>query len=131
MKRMNNWLNTDIGLLILRIFAGALMLIMHGLQKLFSWERLFHSFSDPLGLGSEISYILTVFAEVLCSFLVIIGYLSRYAVIPLIITMLVAAFIVHGNDPWPQKEMALIYCSIFITLFFTGPGRYSIDKLRK
>jgi putative oxidoreductase len=41
--------------------------------------------------------------------------------------MLVAAFVVHGDDPWSKKELALLYAIPFLTLGLTGPGRFSID----
>lgn len=122
---------TDVGLLILRILAGLLMLAIHGLQKLLSWERLFHSFTDPFGFSSELSYLLVIFSEVICSILVIVGLFTRFATLPLIITMLVAAFIIHWNDPWTQKELPMLYAIIFITIFFTGAGKYSFDKKLK
>jgi len=129
MKRNKHLLQVDLGLLIIRVFAGLLMLVIHGLQKLLSWDRLFHSFPDPFAIGSEASFLLTIFAEVICSLLVIIGFFARYAVIPLIITMLVATFIIHGNDPWTQRELPLLYAVSFTTLFFTGAGKYSVDYL--
>ena len=30
---------------------------------------------------------------------------------------------------FPEGELALIYLVVFIILFFTGPGRYSLDYL--
>lgn len=104
------------------------MLFGHGLPKLMAWNERFHTFGDPLGVGSEVSYLLAVFAEVFCSVFLMLGWWTRLAVIPLIITMLVAAFIVHGADPWGRKEMAILYLMPFLTLLITGPGRYSLDR---
>jgi putative oxidoreductase len=42
--------------------------------------------------------------------------------------MLVAAFVAHAGDPFGKKEMALLYLLVYITLFITGPGKYSIDN---
>ena len=117
----------DLGLFFLRIAAGGLMLT-HGTPKLIS---LFGSeeiaFADPFGLGMGASLALTVFAEFICSSLVILGLGTRLAVIPLIITMLTAAFLIHGSDPFQQKEMAIIYLVIFSVLLMTGAGKYSLD----
>jgi putative oxidoreductase len=55
------------------------------------------------------------------------GYKTRYALIPLIITMLVAGLITHLDDPWGKKELAVLYFTVFLTLFLTGPGKYSVD----
>ena len=120
--------NFAFGLLLLRVGVGALMLFGHGLPKLMAWNERFHTFGDPLGVGSEVSYLLAVFAEVFCSVFLMLGWWTRLAVIPLIITMLVAAFIVHGADPWGRKEMAILYLMPFLTLLITGPGRYSLDR---
>jgi len=118
-----------LGLAILRIGFGTFMLAGHGWSKLISFENRFHSFSDPLGVGNEVSYILAVFAEVVCSVLVVLGLFTRFAVIPLIITMLVAAFLIHNDDPWSKQEFALMYAITFTTILFTGPGKYSLDKV--
>jgi putative oxidoreductase len=40
--------------------------------------------------------------------------------------MLVAFVIVHDGDPFSQKEKSLMYLIAFITLYFTGPGKYSL-----
>ena len=76
------------------------------------------------------SLALTVFAEVLCSGLLMVGLFTRLATMPLLITMLVAVFIVHGADPLGKKEPALLYGLVYATLFFTGPGKYSVDGRR-
>lgn len=117
----------DIGLLIFRIGISCLMLT-HGVPKLI---RLFGSeeiaFRDPLGVGELTSFTLTVFAEFICSLLVLIGLGTRLAVIPLMITMLVAALIVHWTDGFGRQELPLLYFFGFLLLFFTGSGKYSLD----
>lgn len=119
--------STDIGLLILRLFAGGAM-ITHGYPKFQKVLNGNFQFGDPFGIGPEVSLILAVFAELICSVLVIIGITTRFALIPLIITMAVAFFIVHGSDDFKTKELAFIYMGIFIALFLTGPGKFSADR---
>lgn len=119
---------TNLSLLLLRIVSGGLMLT-HGIPK---FDRLIAGktkFADPIGLGEEFTLILTVFAEVLCAGLVAIGLFTRAAVIPLIVTMLVAAFIVHGDDPFARKELPLMYVTMYLLLYFKGPGDLSLDKV--
>jgi len=122
-----NLKNTDLGILILRLAAGGLMLT-HGLpklSKLFAGGEL--AFADPLGVGVELSLTLAVFAEVICAVLIIIGLGTRLAAVPLIITMLVVFFIVHGADPLRAKELSLLYLMAYIVLAITGSGKYSLD----
>lgn len=119
--------NIDLALLILRVGTAFLMLT-HGIPKL---AMLFGSgeiaFADPIGLGMEISLTLVVFAEVICSILILLGLGTRVAAIPLIINMFVAFFIVHAQDPFQIKELALIYLLIFSVLLITGGGKYALD----
>ena len=44
----------------------------------------------------------------------------------MIVSMGVAFFDIH-DAMMPEGELALIYFIIFIILFVTGPGRYSLD----
>jgi putative oxidoreductase len=116
-------------LFVLRITVGVLMLT-HGYPKL---KMLFGDdpiqFADPIGLGYTASLVLAVFAEFLCSVLLIIGLATRLSAIPLLVTMLVAAFIVHASDPLNVKELALLYSTSYLVLAFTGAGKYSADYL--
>ncbi|MBC86281.1 MAG: transmembrane DoxX protein [Bdellovibrionaceae bacterium] len=118
----------DVGLLILRLTFGLSMLFAHGWPKLAGFTEKMAVFPDPIGLGSEVALALAVFAEVFCAALIVVGFKTKYFVVPLIITMLVAVFIIHGNDPFKKMEMGLLYLTAFTTLFFTGPGAFSMDR---
>lgn len=119
---------TSLGLLFLRVSVGGLMLFAHGWGKLTGFSSISGKFPDPLGIGSAPSLAMAVFAEVFCAIALILGLFTRAAAIPLLITMLVAAFIVHGADPFQKKEFALLYAIPFLTLIFAGAGSYSIDS---
>ncbi|MFT4536355.1 MAG: putative oxidoreductase [Saprospiraceae bacterium] len=114
--------------LILRIGFGGFMLT-HGIPKLMKLvEGGEIQFADPIGLGVTFSLILTVFAEVICAGLILIGFKTKWATFPLIITMLVAAFVVHADDPFGKKEFALLYAVGFVAISLLGAGKYSIDR---
>jgi putative oxidoreductase len=119
----------NVWLLIFRVAAGSFMLT-HGIPK---FLRLIEggeiTFMDPFGLGQAVTFILVVFAEFLCSVLVILGLGTRLATIPLIITMSFAAFHAHAADPFGKKEMALLYLIIFITILVLGGGRFEAGRL--
>ncbi len=119
---------TDFALLLLRVGFSAFMIFGHGYPKV---QKLLASgdikFASVMGLSPMVSLSLAVFAEFFCSVLLILGLLTRFATIPLIITMLVAVFVVHGADPFGDKEMGLHYLVAYIVLLFAGPGRYSVD----
>lgn len=124
---LNNELRqTDLGLLILRIVGGGFMLT-HGYPKLMKIIGGDFQFADPIGLGSSFSLILTVFAEFICAILLLVGFKGRFASLFLMFTMFVAAFIVHGSDPWGKKELPLLYFGVYLAIFLMGTGRYSVD----
>lgn len=118
----------DAALLFVRVGIAALMLT-HGLPKLGMLLS-----SDPIefpgvfGMSAPLSLGLAVFAEVFCSALLLVGLGTRFAAIPLIITMGIAAFYVHAADPFSNKEMAILYLIGFLFLLITGAGKYSFDN---
>jgi len=120
---------SNLGLLLLRLGVGSMMLGSHGWGKLTSFASKADGFPDPLGLGSPLSLALVVFAEVVCPLLLIAGLATRVAAIPLLVTMLVAAFVIHGDDPFAKKEFALLYALPCLTLVLTGAGAYSVDAV--
>ena len=118
----------DWALLALRIFVGVGMLT-HGFPKLMMLLSGKIEFINFFGIGEKTSLILAVFAEVLCSLFVLMGLFTRFIVFPLIITMLVAVFVVHNNDPFAKQEMALLYLFHYLLIFVAGPGSISIDRM--
>jgi putative oxidoreductase len=126
----NNPLNS-LSLLVVRVLSGGMMLT-HGIPKI---GRLLGEgpvkFADPFGLGPEISLTMAIFAEVLCASLIMIGFKTRLATVPLMITMLVAAFYAHWDDPFGKKELPLLYFSVFLGILISGAGKYSIDQYQK
>ena len=114
-------------ILCLRLFFGALFM-MHGLDKLTHFNELSTTYTSVLGLGSYMTLMLSIFTELCCSIFLMTGLLVRITVIPMIVAMAVAFFDVH-DAMMPEGELALIYLILFIVLYLTGPGRYSIDYL--
>lgn len=119
------------GKLLIRLAAGG-MILTHGIPKI---GRLFGEgpvkFADPFGLGPEISLSLAIIAEVICAVLVMIGFKTRIATIPLMITMLTAAFYAHWSDPFGKKELPLLFFLVFLAILIMGPGKYALDSIRK
>ena len=104
-------------LLALRLLFGGLLL-SHGMQKWTNFDSMSASFPDPLGVGHSISLGLAIFGELACSIGFIFGALYRLAMIPMIFTMGMAFFVIHGNDPFSLKELAFIYSQPHIHAYF-------------
>ena len=120
------------GLLLLRVVPSGMMMT-HGWPK---FQRLLEQwgseegvkFFDFMGLGPEISLVLTVLAELVAPALMIVGFQTRWAAIPATFTMGVAAFGVHGSDPLGDKKLALLYLICFAAVALLGPGNWSVDE---
>ena len=120
-------MNTDIGLLMLRVTLGPMMAIGHGWGKFVKVVTGDFTFADPIGIGQAPSLVLAAGAEFVCAILLTLGIKTRWMAVPLVITMLVAAFVHHLDDPWGKKEFALLYAISFAALAVTGGGKYSFD----
>ena len=113
-------------MLVLRVVSGGLV-FLHGLPKLINFAAKMKTFPDPLGVWHKISLGMVVFAEVFCSVLLILGLLSRLASIPLIICMSGVVFVIQAQRPIDDKELPIMFLAAFVTLLFTGPGKFSLD----
>jgi putative oxidoreductase len=125
---MDTLLRHHIVLLLLRVVFGGSMIIGHGwpkLLKLMAGGEI--KFMNFMGLGPDISLALVVFSEGLCALLLVLGLFTRWATIPLIFTMLVAILKANWGAPFVEWEKALLFLSVYVCLFITGAGRYSID----
>ena len=111
--------------LFLRLFVGILMLT-HGIAKIENFDTLVDTFPDPIGLGT-LTLPLIILVEVGASILVMVGFLTRLALIPF--SMIVAAFLTFPTFALATSELPLMYLGIFITLLLVGPGKCSVDYL--
>ena len=127
-------IDASLGLLIHRVAFSVLMIAGHGWGKLTGGVPADGQFPDPLGVGTQLSWGLAVTGEVFAPILVALGLFSRLSAIPTLITMLVAAFIVHGPHPFfaaggPNKEFAFVYAMGYLAIVLMGGGKYSLDGL--
>lgn len=125
----NSTVLKDIILLIVRVFIGFAML-SHGfpkLQTLLEGGKI--EFFDFLGLGPQITLILTVFSEFVCSILLILGLFTRVALGFLVFTMIIAGFVVLSAEPFAKQELSFIYLSVYLLLIVFGAGKFSVDYM--
>ncbi|MBQ8519938.1 MAG: DoxX family protein [Bacteroides sp.] len=114
-------------LLALRIIFG-LLLIRHGIDKLYNYTSLCFTFPDPIGYGKDLALIAVIFTELCCALGFIFGALFRLCLIPMIVVMATAFFYVHGGS-LAYGESAVSYLLIFVLMYVSGPGKFSVDAV--
>ncbi len=128
----------DLGLLILRVGIGV-MFMLHGLPKLLGgpegWEGLGQSGLPflPDGVLPVIFGFAAMAAELLGGLLLALGKYHRIVCLAMAATMAVAFSTKLGafsgitdfayKAGWPLELLI-----VFVALFFTGPGRYTLGK---
>ncbi|WP_035090990.1 DoxX family protein [Aquimarina macrocephali] len=122
-------ISVSFGLLMLRIGISFSMIYLHGYPRLINFSEISSEFADPLGVGIVTSLSLVVFAEFFCSLFLIIGLFTRWSCVPLIITMIVATWIINGGKGFIFQEKSTIYLIGYTSLLISGGGYFSLDYL--
>lgn len=123
-ERLN--LYAPMALAALRIIAG-LLFFESGMQKLFGFPPA--PFDIPMDGLTYTAGILEFFGGAL----LIVGFLTRPAAFILSGMMAVGYWIAHAPQSFfPATNMgtgAVLFCFVFLYIFFAGPGRWSLDRL--
>jgi putative oxidoreductase len=119
----------DVGLLVLRLSVGLMMAFGHGLGKVPVSER-FVSGVAEMGFPMPTLFAWSAaLSELVGGIFIALGLLTRPSSLMLLVTMAVAVFLRHGDDPFSKRELGLLYGAACIALAVAGPGRFSIDAL--
>ena len=121
--------SSDTALLILRLWHGGALLLLHGWSKLVNFSSMAPNFGDPIGIGKTPSLALAVFAEVICAALLVAGLFTRMAALVAAINLGVAFWFAHGaklSGPG-NGELAFLFLGVYVALFAAGGGKFSLD----
>jgi putative oxidoreductase len=119
----------DVGLLVLRLWAGGVMALAHGFPKIDRLSQDPIQFADPLGIGVTASLVCTILTELVGGALIALGLLTRAATISLVFTFLVVVFVVKWGKGFGEMELGATFLAMYVILLLTGPGRLSLDYL--
>lgn len=113
--------------LLFRCFCG-LMMLPYGYSKITDYDKLSNDFfGDPIGIGNLPSLWLTMFAQLVCSVTLILGFQTRLSAAILAFDMLVATKY-HFFDPFiTTKTIPLVFLGMYLIALLWGGGRYSVD----
>ncbi|MEC4004664.1 DoxX family protein [Flavobacterium sp. SUN052] len=132
-----NPLSMNLGLLLIRLIIGFLMAFI-GYEKLIHFNELavddfWVKNVSFLGMTGKLPLALTIFAEFFCSLFLIIGFLTRFSSFVLLFCMSYIFLVIFPGSILSKGEhgyefnTAFTYAMIYLGLFFTGPGKYSLD----
>lgn len=117
----------EIGVAIARLGFGLSMALGHGLAKVPVSEQFIEGVAR-MGFPMPGAFAwAAALAELVGGLLLALGLLTRPAALVVLQTMLVAAFIRHGGDPFKKQEMALLYASASVIFLSIGSGRLGLD----
>jgi putative oxidoreductase len=124
----NSGTSGQVGLLLLRLFAGLAMAFTHGMSKFPISEQL-------IGGVQSVGFPMPVFfayaaasTELIGGILLALGLFTRPVGILLAFTMFIAGIFIHAADPFNVKELAFLYMFVFIFFACYGGGRFSVDN---
>ncbi len=122
--------------LFMRLFVGV-MFIQFGIRQLVNYNTMCVDFPTVFGLPSEMCLITMIIIELVCSLLIMVGFLTRLAVLPPIVSMILAEYyIIHdllphtsiyGLDSTQPGYLPIMFIGIFLFLLLSGPGKISLD----
>ncbi|MBR5532507.1 MAG: DoxX family protein [Bacteroidales bacterium] len=117
----------NIAILFLRVFVG-IMMMTHAIDKIENFSNIAEGFPTPFGINAWVGLTLITIVEFACSVMLIVGFFTRLAAFILMLGMVTAAFFTFPEFILKQSELAMMYLAVYIVLFITGGGRFTIDQ---
>ncbi len=125
---------SNLSRLFLRLFTG-IMFLQLCIRQMLSFDEIVHSFDGFLGLSPESAMTVLLVVELLCAVCIMLGFLTRLAVLFPMGLMLVAE-----NVLLPQTSVTdpmfsflpgypVMFIGIFVYMLLAGPGKISLDYL--
>ena len=119
----------NFALLVQRVGTGLLLLMAHGLTKISNFSEMSNTFFDPFHIGHRNTLLLSIFAEVFCSMLLVLGLFTRLAAFVILLDLSFAVFMYHKGQPLRNIDLGVIYLTSVFSIMLVGPGRVSVDGM--
>ena len=123
--------DSDLGLLVLRLTTITPLFLKHGIEKVFTFSQMAAHFPDPLHIGPVPSLAFAMISDSICTLLMILGLATRWAAAIVFVNVFVAWALVHHFEflghAADHGELIVLYLGVTLTLFLSGPGRFSLD----
>ncbi|MET0465848.1 MAG: DoxX family protein [Chitinophagaceae bacterium] len=116
-------------MLVFRVLVSVQLMTTHGLKKLGVGVEQAENIPNPLGLPGQLNNYFATAANLFFPVLVIVGFLTRVASLPVLAVTMTGYFVLHWHDSLPEKDMPFMYSLSFLLILVLGPGKYSLDYL--
>ena len=124
---------SNLSRLFLRLFTG-IMFLQLCVRQMLNFDQIVPTFDGFLGLSPEASMTLLVSAELLCAVFIMLGFLTRIAVLfPLGLMLVAERWIMSSLESVSdqlfnfQPGYPVMFIGIFIFMLLAGPGKISLD----
>lgn len=129
---------SNLSRLFLRLFTG-IMFMQFGIRQWIHFDdTISNNMVSIMGMSETLTLAVLIVIEIVCSSLIILGLFSRLAVLPPMVTMIIAEnFILTRIVSVPPMMLfstqpgyvPILFIGIFIYMLLAGPGKISLDYL--
>lgn len=136
--RFSGYTYSNLARLFMRLFVG-IMFMQFGIRHLVNYNEMVSTFPSVLGMSSEACLIIMIVIELVCSLLIMVGFLTRLSTIPPILSMMAAEYYIlhdmlphisaYGLDSTQPGYLPVMFIGIYLFLLLAGPGKISLDYL--
>ena len=126
---------SNLSRLFLRLFTG-IMFLQLCIRQMLNFDSIVPTFDGFLGMSPETSMTILVIIELLCAVCIMLGFLTRLAVLfPLGLMLVAEKVILSSQTAVPdqlfnfQPGYPVMFIGIFVFLLLSGPGKISLDYI--
>ena len=126
---------SNLSRLFLRLFTG-IMFLQLCIRQMLNFDEIVPSFQGFLGMSPEASMTVLVVIELLCAVCIMMGFLTRLAVLFPLGLMLVDENIIYQSNNAVTDQLCsvqpgspVLFIGIFIYFLLAGPGKISLDYI--
>ncbi len=126
---------SNLSRLFLRLFTGILFLEF-GLRQILHYSEIAADYAGFWGMSPSLSVSVIVALELLCATMIIIGLLTRIAVIPSFCLMWYIESLLLSPTSGVDEQLfnfapgyPVMFMGIFLYMFLAGPGKISVDYI--
>ena len=124
---------SNLSRLFLRLFTG-IMFLQLCIRQMLNFDTILPSFDGFLGMSPVASMTVLVIIELLCAVCIMLGFLTRYAVLAPLAFMVAAEHFLMSSPTGASYSLfnfgpgyPVMFIGIFVYFLLAGPGKISLD----